>query len=111
MNDSLQTINAPDDAWMIQEYGEDQICLTGNRHAFEALRSSIDQILSGKTTTLWIENEETQIASLKLQDVQDQVPPTSFKEKIFIYSIVVLFVFILFLGLCTLIAGVASLFS
>lgn len=111
MNDSLNTINAPDNAWLTQEDGEDQIRLTGNGPAFEALRNAIERLLSGETEHVWIEGEDVHIASVKLQDIQDEVTPTSIKDKIFICSIIALFVLILLLGIGTLFAGIASLFS
>jgi hypothetical protein len=111
MNDSLQTINAPNDAWMTQEDGEDQIRLIGNRPAFEALRTAIDRLLSGEAENVWIEGEDAHIASIALQDLQDEVPPTPLMHKILICSILALFALILLLGLGTFIECVGSLFS
>ncbi len=60
---------------------------------------------------MWIESEDMQIASLKLQEVQPPVPVTTLKQKIFFCCLAAFVGFSLLLGLGTIIGVISLLFS
>jgi hypothetical protein len=101
----------PEPAWLEADEWEGDNGLLGNRRGLEALRGAIDQVLMNPDAAIIIPVDEGSIRILKLCNPSPPPEPCSLQQRILLVGLVALFLFILFLGLTSLIALVASLFS